>query len=286
MSLRGHFIRWSRATVRLPFSDEGGHKGWFERFSRAQALVIRKIGVKVAGWPAGSRSLRVAFLSDFHTGSHSRDIARLRTIVARASDLRPDLVLYGGDYVNMQLFGGGRVPPRIVAPILAELRGAVGRFAILGNHDYSYGAKEVLGAFRESGIEVLTNERRAISFEGQTIQVVGIPNARVMPSASHNVLASPGATPTIVLAHDPIWFTHVPQGPYLTLAGHTHGGQIRLPRVGALVTASRAPKTWAYGLVYEDGRLLYVTSGIGTSGVPVRIGAPPEIALLEISGVP
>jgi predicted MPP superfamily phosphohydrolase len=173
-----------------------------------------------------------------------------------------------------------------VAPILAELRGAVGRFAILGNHDYSYGAKEVLGAFREAGIEVLTNERRAISFEGQTIQVVGIPNARVMPSASHNVLASLGATPTIVLAHDPIWFTHVPQGPYLTLAGHTHGGQIRLPRVGALVTASRAPKTWAYGLVYEDGRLLYVTSGIGTSGVPVRIGAPPEIALLEISGVP
>ena len=86
-----------------------------------------------------------------------------------------------------------------------------------------------------------------------------------------------------VLAHDPIWFAHVPEGPHLTLAGHTHGGQIRLPGIGALITASRAPRSWAYGLVEKDGRLLYVTSGIGTSGLPIRIGAPPEIVLLEIS---
>jgi predicted MPP superfamily phosphohydrolase len=88
--------------------------------------------------------------------------------------------------------------------------------------------------------------------------------------------------PAIVLAHDPFWFAHVPRGPHLTLAGHTHGGQIRLPLLGAFTNASRAPLRWSYGHVAEEGRHLYVTSGIGTSGIPVRIGIPPEFAVIDV----
>jgi len=96
---------------------------------------------------------------------------------------------------------------------------------------------------------------------------------------------SPDA-PTIVLAHDPVWFAHLPAGPHLMLAGHTHGGQIRLPGVGIVRNATKAPLRWSHGLVAERGQHLYVTSGIGTSGVPVRWGVPPEFAVLDVTGKP
>ena len=91
--------------------------------------------------------------------------------------------------------------------------------------------------------------------------------------------------PSIVLAHDPHWFAHVPAGPHLTLAGHTHAGQLRVPFIGALRNASRAPLRWSYGHIVEDGRHLYVTAGLGTSPLPLRIGAPPEYALIDVGGV-
>ena len=90
------------------------------------------------------------------------------------------------------------------------------------------------------------------------------------------------ARPTIVLAHDPFWFAHVPAGPHLTLAGHTHGGQVRLPWIGAFTNASPAPLRWSLGHVVEEGRQLYVTSGIGTSGIPLRIGTPPEFVVVDV----
>ena len=124
--------RLSRALTRPPYRDELGRKGWFERIARAHPHVVRRIGLKINGWPQWSRPLRIAFLSDFHTGSHSGDVARLEGIVAQAQSFNPDLVLLGGDFVNMQLFGGGRVPPRIIAKILGEMVGPRGSFAVLG----------------------------------------------------------------------------------------------------------------------------------------------------------
>ena len=87
-----------------------------------------------------------------------------------------------------------------------------------------------------------------------------------------------------MLAHDPFWFAHVPGGPHLTLAGHTHGGQVRFPLVGALRNASHAPMRWSHGHVEEGGRHLYVSAGLGTSGIPLRIGVPPEYAISDVSG--
>ena len=87
-----------------------------------------------------------------------------------------------------------------------------------------------------------------------------------------------------MLTHDPVWFADVPAGPFLTLAGHTHGGQIRLPGIGVLTNSSHAPLRWTHGLIVEDGRHLYVTAGLGTSGMPLRIGVPPEFAVLDVNG--
>jgi predicted MPP superfamily phosphohydrolase len=279
---RGRLIR---AIARPPFRDEHGRKRWLERFARAQQHVVRSLRLEIDGWPRWSRPLRVVFLSDFHTGSHSDDVARLKGIVAEARTFSPDLVLLGGDFVKMQLFGGGRVPPRVVAAILAGLNGTHGRFAVLGNHDYIYGAEEVAGALRAHGIIVLDHEYRDVNFEGRSIDIVGIPDAHVRRARSKQLLAGlQPDQPTIVLAHDPVWFADVSIGSHLTLAGHTHGGQVNLPGLGIVTNSSMAPLRWSHGLVVERGRYLYVTSGIGTSVLPLRWRVPPEFVVLDVMG--
>jgi hypothetical protein len=274
-----------RALTRPPYRDDKGRKGWFQRFSRAQPHVVRRLNLSIAGWPRGHRPLRIAFLADFHAGSHAGDVERLAAIVREAAAERPDLVLYGGDYVNMQLIGGGRVPPRVVAAVLAKLDAPLGRFAVLGNHDYTYSAEEIVAALEAHGITVLNDETRVLRHEGHDIDLIGIPDARELRAEGRRLLAGLTAErPTIVLAHDPHWFAYVPSGPHLTLAGHTHAGQLRVPFIGALRNASRAPLRWSYGHILENGRHLYVTAGLGTSAIPLRVGAPPEVALIEVSG--
>ena len=145
--------------------------------------------------------------------------------------------------------------------------------------------EEVADALREQGITVLDNQRRAVHFESRRIEIVGIPDAHVQRAPSKQLLAGlKPEQPTIILAHDPVWFANVPAGPHLTLAGHTHGGQVRLPGLGIVMNASKAPLRWTYGLVRERGQYLYVTSGIGTSWVPLRWRVPPELVVLDVIG--
>ncbi len=277
--------RLFRALTRPPFRDAEGRKGWLAPFAHAPRHAVRRLSLALAGWPCWPRPLRVAFLSDFHAGSHTGDVARLERIVAEAADARPDLALYGGDFVNLIPFGGGRVPPSTVAAILARLEAPLGRIAVLGNHDRNYGPDEVAEALRAKGIAVLFDSISEVSFEGDTVPVAGIHDARRdRPAARALLRGLQAGRPALVLAHDPHWFAHLPSGPHLMLAGHTHGGQICLPGFGPLRNASWAPLRWTYGLVEEAGKRMYVTSGLGCSALPLRIAARPEWVLIEING--
>lgn len=286
MSLRRPPLeRLSQALVPRPFRDELGKKGWLERLSGARPHVVCRHALTIPGWPRLPRALRVAFLSDLHVGSHAGDVARLAAIAGEIAALAPDLALFGGDYVNMQLFGGGRVPPDVVAALLARIEAPLGRFAILGNHDYVYGEEHVAAALVKHGITVIDHDRQPIAVGNHSIDIVGLPDAHVVRPPIRALLDSLSPErPAIVLTHDPVWFKDVPAGPFLTLAGHTHGGQIRLPGLGVIKNASRAPRKWSHGLIVEDGRHLYVSAGLGTSGIPLRIGVPPEFAVLEVNG--
>jgi len=277
--------RLTRGLVRRPFGDAHGRKGLLTALTRAQPHVMRRYALTLPGWPAFPRPMRILLMADLHVGSHGGDVARFAAIAAEAAALTPDLALFGGDYVNMQLIGGGRVPPATVAELLAPIAGRQGRFAILGNHDFVYGEREVTAALQARGITVLDHERRTFSFGRHDIDIVGVPDAHMVRPQAQALLAglSP-ERPAIVLTHDPVWFKDVPAGPYLTLAGHTHGGQVRLPGIGIVTNASRAPRRWSHGLVVEGGRHMVVTAGLGTSGVPLRVGVPPEFALIEVSG--
>lgn len=274
----------TQRALRRPYDDAHGRKGWLTAFARAQPHVVRHYALTLPGWPRFARPLRVVLLADLHVGSHSGDVARHAAIAREAAALQPDLVLFGGDYVNMQLFGGGRVPPRVVAALLAPVLGRHGRFAILGNHDYTYGERDVAAALQDHGIAVLDHASGSFVFGDHSIDVVGIPDAHLVRPQAKALLAGLSQRPTIVLAHDPVWFADVPAGPFLTLSGHTHGGQIRLPGIGIVTNASRAPKRWSHGLIVEEGRHLVVTAGLGTSGVPIRIGVPPEFVVIEVTG--
>lgn len=273
-----------RAITRPPFRDAEGRKGWFERLSHAQPHVIRHLHLQIEGWPFWARPLRVAYLSDFHVGSHAGDVERMQRIIAEAKTFAPDLALFGGDYVNLQPFGGGRVPPETIAAILAGLQAPAGSFAVLGNHDIKYGADDVADALRAAGIVVLNDEMANVFHDGAGIALVGIPDGEVKRPEAASMLDALPSVPMIVLAHDPVWFAKLRPGPYIMLAGHTHGGQVRLPWIGVLANASDAPLRWTYGHVVEGGRQLYVTSGLGTSTAPIRIGVPPEWVLLELNG--
>src|SRR5215510_33316 len=129
----------------------------------------------------------------------------------------------GKQVINMQLFGAGRVPPQVIAAVLARLDARYGQFAVLGNHDYLYGARKLAGALRAHAITVLDDESRSVKVKNHSIDLVGIPNARVESARSKQLLAGlVPERPSIVLTHDPMWFANVPRGPHLTLAGHTH----------------------------------------------------------------
>ena len=273
-----------RTWLRPPYLDELGNKGFFERISHAQPHVVRRLYLNIAGWPRTTRPIRIAFLSDLHAGSHANDVVRLRGIIEEVAKYEPDLALHGGDFVNMQPFGGGRLAPNTIASVLSHLKAPLGNFAVLGNHDHCYGADEVTKALTVHGIRVLDDAADRISFEGHIIDLIGLPDAHDLSEAGRRLIGGLTKRPTIVLAHDPHYFAYLPPGPHLMLAGHTHGGQISLPLVGVLRNASWAPLRWTYGLIEEGGRLLYVTSGLGTSALPVRIGVPPEYVIVEIAG--
>jgi uncharacterized protein len=275
---------FTRAITQPPFHDEAGRKGWLHRFAHAQPHAVRHLRLEIAQWPKWPRPLRVAFLSDFHTGSHSNDVMRLNAMVDEVSAYCPDLVLFGGDYVNMQWAGGGRVPPHTIAAALGQTRAPLGHYAILGNHDYTYDARAVTRALTEHGLSVLDRECRRIKFENISFDLAAIPDEHLGCEKASSLLKNLSSAPTIVLAHDPAWFGSLPPGPYLMLAGHTHGGQIKLPGLGVIRNASKAPLRWSYGLIREREQLLYVTSGIGTSGIPLRWRVPPEFVILDLIG--
>src|SRR5262249_38540817 len=251
-----------RATARYPSAASGDR-----RMATMAAPVARRLSIR--------SSHRLAFR---RCGPPQRD--RPRSCGARA---RSCLVRW-----RLRQHAALRprpAPRRTIAAILPRLEAPLGCFAILGNHDYVYGARAVIDALEHHGFPVLDHARRSMRFENHAIDLVGVPDAGMTRGEAYALLTSLSAErPTIVLAHDPICFTHLPTGPHFMLAGHTHGGQIRLPGIGIIRTAANAPRRSHHGLVEERGQYLYVTSGIGTSGLPLRWGVPPEIVVLDTAG--
>lgn len=245
-------------------------------------------------WPKRNKPLRIAALADLHACEPWMPLARIEEIVRVANALKPDLVVLLGDYVaGIRRFRTGVVPMHDWSAALGKLEAPLGTYAVLGNHDWWTDAEAVRQALSTRGIPVLENEaRRLTAPDGGAFWLAGLGDqlARIRGRDGFEGVHDLGKTmravtdeaPVILLAHEPDIFPEVPDRVSLTLCGHTHGGQVRLPFLGAPVVPSRFGQRYAYGHIVEAGRHLVVSAGLGCSVLPVRFGAPPEIALLEL----
>ncbi len=246
-------------------------------------LVVRHLSLPLPGWKS---DLRIAVLGDLHVGSSHVGLDKVRTIVEKTNAENPALVVLLGDFViggpggRGAVRGGGFVEPEQTAAELKKLRAPLGVFAVLGNHDWWYDGERVGKALTDAGIPVLEN--RAVHVG--PIWLGGIADRWTRePDVAGTLGQVTGDDPVILITHNPDIFPEVPSRVSLTLAAHTHGGQVKLPIVGTLITTSRLG--YNAGEYVVQGRHLFVTTGIGTSILPVRLGVPPEIVILTVGAL-
>jgi predicted MPP superfamily phosphohydrolase len=239
-------------------------------YARHQLELTRE-RIGVSGLPAALDGLRIGLLTDVHRSrwvSHA-DVGDAVTMLMAE---RPDLIVLGGDYVTQ----GNRRYVGPAAEALAPLSAPNGVFAILGNHDDDH---EMPAALAKNGIHVLKDARTHLTINGEGMDLAGI---RFWTRRFADIAAvMRGATgPVILLAHDPRRLTeaaalNIP----LVLSGHTHGGQVVVPGLGA-IAAQKFPVVAGIGRLKRTA--IFVSRGVGTVYVPVRVNCPPEVALLTL----
>ena len=231
----------------------------------------------VAGLPAALNGLRIALVTDIH---HSALVGAddVRAAVDLTLSLRPDLIVLGGDYVSFA--DRDYVGP--VAELLAPLKAPQGVFAILGNHDDE---KDMPAALERRGFEVLKDDRTRVTLRGEALELAGIRFWTRRASEIYERAQLQHARDTVLLlAHDPRRLTEAAKlNVPAVLSGHTHGGQVVLPGVGAVAKA-RFPIL--QGLGRQDNTSIFVSRGIGTVYVPIRINCPPEVAIITLRATP
>ena len=243
-------------------------------------IVVRRRRLSLPHWPETLAGLRVAVVSDLHSGAPHVDESMLERVIGAVNAAEPEAVLLLGDYVDDDAAFGGCVEPEVVARWLGALRAPLGAYAVLGNHDWAEGGRRVARALRAQGIVVLENDAAPVA---QALWAVGLGAAGSRPVDVGGAFAPvPDGAAVIVLTHTPDLFPQLPERVALTVAGHTHGGQVNLPVLRRRAIPSRYGDRYAAGHVEEGGRHLFVSAGIGTSRFPVRFRRPPEVALLTL----
>lgn len=227
--------------------------------------------------------MRIAVLTDLHVGSPFNGPAKLRDVVERTNAARADIICILGDLVIQGVLGGRFVPPEQIASELKQLRAPAGVFAVLGNHDGWFDHDRVKRALEQNGIRLVEESAVKAQTPAGPLWIAGISD---LWTGVHDVRAALAAVvddaPVILLTHNPDVFPDVPDRVALTLAGHTHGGQVRLPFMGAPIVPSKFGQRYAAGHVIESGRHLFVATGVGTSILPVRFRVPPAVTVLTV----
>lgn len=248
-------------------------------------VVVRHETIGISRWHNEHANIKIAVLTDLHVGSPHMSIERLRTVVERTNAEQPDLVIMLGDFVIDGVVGGRFVEPEAIADVLRDLRATSGIITVLGNHDWWNDGERVARALRGANVIVIENDVVRIERDGRAFWLAGVADLWTrQPDISGTLSKVQSDDPIILLTHNPDIFPDIPARVSLTLAGHTHGGQVNFPFFGRPVVPSQFGQRFAAGLVREGGRTMFVSTGIGTSIVPVRFRVPPEIVILMLRG--
>lgn len=256
-------------------------------------LAVTRYTLPLPGWRGRDR-LRVALVADIHAVDPWMSVAAIERIVETTNGLGADLILLLGDYVGTMRLSRRPLEPSEWAPVLGRLAAPLGTFAILGNHDWWWTGDPapIRAALERAGIPVLVNDAVRLAHGGRPFWLTGTDSMAAVrvrggyldKSDLRRTLAKvTDAAPILHMAHEPDLFVDIPRRVALTVSGHTHGGQVRLPGWGPLVVPSFYGPRFAYGHVVEDGRHLVVSGGLGCSGLPVRFLCTPEIVLLDVT---
>jgi predicted MPP superfamily phosphohydrolase len=234
------------------------------------------------GLPADLDGLRIVHLSDIHLGPFL-DAATVRRAVDMANETRPHLAVVTGDLITLR---DDHLSECL--QLLAGLRADAGVYGCHGNHEKRARCLERATAEGAAlGIEFLRQESRQLRFGQATVNVAGVDYQlmkRPYLVGADRLLREGGFN--LMLSHNPDVFpTAAAQGWDLTLAGHTHGGQVTVEFLHQYVNVARVFTPFLYGTYRRDRSAIYVTRGIGTVGVPARIGAPPEIGLIRLCAI-
>jgi len=218
--------------------------------------------------------LRVVFVSDLHYKPYEK--FRLLRDVKKIQAQNPDIVLFGGDFVNGHKRSSS-LNPSLIAHELGKIRSKYGSFAVLGNHDCWHDAFTIAKLLEENNIKVLKNSNVKVR---NRFYIAGVEDLQTQVPDITRALNGVDA-PVILLTHTPDIFDNIPDSVNITLAGHVHGGQVKIPKKGALIVPSEFGTTYAEGFFNDMGRKMFVTRGVGTSVLPIRFLCPPEIAVIE-----
>lgn len=273
-------------------------------------LNVARYSISPKNWPAGLK-LKIAAIADIHICEPWMPAVRVQQIVDATNALKPDLTVLLGDFVGghklINRFGRS-LEKDIWAPILAGLEAPLGRYAILGNHDWwehrdvqiaRKGPTEVAVALDKAGVPVFENDAVRLEKDGQAFWLAGLGDQWAFYNYSgrherwnrfnfggvddlEGTLAKvTDDAPVVMMIHEPDAFARMPDRVSLTMAGHTHGGQVQLLGYAPIVP-SRFGRRYVYGHVVENDRHLVVSGGLGCSGLPFRFGRPPEIVEITL----
>ncbi len=243
-------------------------------------LVVRDVEISPGPWPRRLDGLRAGVLSDVHAGVPHMPLAKLARAVDALNDRAPDMHFLLGDFLDASQPWRRRIAPELVAKALARLRSPLGTLAVVGNHDWRNSGDRIWRALEAEGVTVL--EDRAVELSNG-LWVAGLGDMRHRrPNVATALRDIPDGAPAVVLTHDPDMFPEVPDRVSLTLAGHLHGGQVAIPLLRRPLMPSYYGERYARGHIVEHGRHLFVSSGLGTSGLPIRLLAPPEVVVMTL----
>lgn len=251
---------------------------------RRRWVRVREVVARVADLPPALEGLRIAQLSDLHIGAMTPARRGLRWS-RRANALGADLIALTGDYVT-----SGEKFHDDIADVLGALAAPLGVFAVPGNHDYFGEGEPLFSRLRARGVTVLRNEHLVLAKDGASFVLAGVDDTWTKRADVDRTLRDvdthdgPTRRPIVALAHDPKLFPDLARrGVDVVLSGHTHWGQVAMPFVPTRINLGQIAYRFHAGEHRDGGSTLVISPGLGTTGPPLRFGAPPEITLIRLA---